>query len=223
MELPKEKEEPDLTELIYRVSHDFKAPIRHINQFTTLLLDKEEQLSQEERNSYRQMLEVSLDKLESLLEDLLNFGRISSENFHPEKVKLQSIIEEVNRKYQVNIVFGELAEVSGDSKYLNMLFGYLLQNSIDFSKRGEDLEVSIESVDKGAVYEILVKDNGIGIDPGLANKIFAFLERGAAKEGKQGNGAGLALAERIVSLHGGSIWVNTEAKTGFEIHFTLRK
>jgi len=218
----------ELQQFAYVASHDLQEPLRTVSIFTQLLV---ETLSEEQKTSSAFMISTILDnakRMEHLVHDLLDYSNIERRGkdfFRPHHlsiilrnvlVNLQSSVHESGAK----IIVDDLPYVTGDELQLTRLFQNLISNSIKYrSERQVEISITAESSERG--WTISVRDNGIGIEPHFAEKVFGIFKRLHERERYPGNGMGLAICRQIAEQHGGQIWVDTDFRDGACVQILL--
>lgn len=221
----------ELEQYAYVVSHDLKQPIKTINGFANLLkrdLIKKEALD-EENTQFLELIINSSNNMHQLVTDLLAYAKLTSEKEVPfRKLPLDDVLNSVLTNLQnqidtneVNIERSTLPTLDIVPVKMNQVFQNIISNAIKFKKKAEPLTIKIQSKEKATHCELTIEDNGIGIDKKNQEKIFApFKKLHPAKE-YAGSGIGLATCKRIIELHNGEIWVESEKNKGTKFIFTL--
>lgn len=222
----------DLEQFAYVASHDLQEPLRKVTSFCQLLQRRYGNQLDERADQYIEFAVDGARRMQVLINDLLTFSRVgrTTEAFEPVDMQaiaaraladLESIVVENDAKVQVR----DLPTVEGDPTLLTMLMRNLLGNALKF--RGEQppmVTISAEATTSPAdvdEWTFTVEDNGIGIEPEYAEKVFVIFQRLHAREHFEGTGIGLALAKRIVEFHEGRIWIDTARTIGTAINFTI--
>ena len=217
----------DLKEFAYVVSHDLKEPLQVMRGFLTLLEKRYKDKLDEKAN---ELVRYSIDgakRMQELIKDLLEYSRVGtkSREFKPTDCSLilnkaisnlQAAIEESGAK----VTHTGLPTVIADAMQLSSLFQNLIGNAIKFCG-SEAPKVHISAKRKGNEWLFSVRDNGIGIAPEFADKIFAVFQRLHTTEEYPGTGIGLAICKKIAERHGGRIWVESEPGKGSTFYFTI--
>jgi signal transduction histidine kinase len=218
----------ELERFNYTASHDLKAPLITIRGFLGVLLEEAAAGRVDLMNDAIERIDRAAGKMQGLLEDLLDFSRVTSSRDEREQVLLTKLLDEVLELIAGQIARGnarvevspELPTVFADPSRLRTLFQNLIANAVKFM--GDQLqpliEVGCEQRDAELLY--YVRDNGMGIDSRYHEKIFGLFDR--LNPNAEGSGVGLAIARRIVELYGGRIWVQSEGRgQGCAFYFTL--
>ncbi|MEM6726304.1 MAG: ATP-binding protein, partial [Bacteroidota bacterium] len=222
--------EKDLEQLAYCISHDLRAPLRHIEGFTQMTLMKETENLTEKGKENLQFVLTAANRMQQMINEILEYSRARKAMIDKDLIALTDIVElvkyelEIDNKYpETQWKFDGLPAVLADRKYLKKIMYYLLDNAVKFSSKQEQPSVEITCKTKETEYVICVKDNGAGFDMRFYDKIFIVLQRLHTSKQFEGNGIGLASAKRLVELHGGDIWGNSQENVGTTFYFTLPK
>jgi light-regulated signal transduction histidine kinase (bacteriophytochrome) len=218
----------EMNQFTYIVSHDLQAPLRMVTGFLELLEKKHSDKLNESAKQYIDYAVKGANKMKSLIFDLLEYSRLSSVVKEPAEVDLNVILQEVKEKLApvieeagAIVTNDNLPVVIADSKKMIQLFEHLLGNALKFRSKAVP-EISIAVKEENGFWVIAVNDNGIGIDPAFAEKIFIVFRRLFSDETRYGGtGIGLAICKKIAELHGGTIWVESAADKGSTFFFTL--
>ncbi|MGE5498780.1 MAG: PAS domain S-box protein, partial [Syntrophothermus sp.] len=222
-----ERSNRELEQFAYAASHDLQEPLRMISNYAQMLARKYKERLDENADIYIGFITDGAKRMNNLIQDLLLYARITSKQEQFTQCNLNHIVSEVIRDLQMIInessagfEIDELPEVSAIPALMKQLFQNLIQNALKF--RGDEKPViKISAKNKAGQWIISVKDNGIGIDKDFYNKIFLLFQRLNDNVKYPGTGIGLSLCKKIVELHGGSIWVESEINKGSEFFFTL--
>ncbi len=225
-----EKVNEELEKFVYTVSHDLKSPIVSIHGFSTLLLeDYEDQLDADARH-YLERIQKNALAMQQLVKDLLELSRVGRGVLHFEKINAKEIIERalVEYSYQVREekieikVQERFPDIYADVTQMIQVFANLIGNAIKFRHpEREEAIVEIGSEVRGRDIVFWVRDNGIGIAPEFHDRIFNLFERHPHTKKVEGSGIGLTVVKRIIELHKGKIWVESESGEGATFYFTL--
>jgi PAS domain S-box-containing protein len=218
----------ELESFSYSVSHDLRAPLRHIDGFARIL--KEEHASQlsEEGIRYLDRVLQAANHMGQLVDDLLNLARIGRKEMARQRVQLGELVREAMADLPPEVSARQtewriepLAEVDCDPGLVKLVLVNLLSNAVKFTKDRQPavIEVGTRETEKGKAF--MVRDNGVGFDPKYADKLFGVFQRLHRQEDFAGTGIGLATVQRIVHRHGGEVWAESSPGKGAAFFFTL--
>ncbi|WP_426702199.1 sensor histidine kinase [Rhodanobacter sp. Col0626] len=219
----------ELEAFSYSVSHDLRAPLRHIAGFARKL---EQQLGEhvdEKAAHYLDVIGSSAQRMALLIDDLLVFSRLGRGALRLQAVDMQSLVEEASALAEAGLedrritwTIAPLPMVIGDENMLRTVWQNLLGNAVKYTGQCEvaRVEVSVRQGRNGD-YEFTVADNGAGFDMQYADKLFGVFQRLHRASEFPGNGIGLANVRRIVARHGGRVWADAEPGQGARFHFSL--
>lgn len=218
-----------LENFAYIASHDLKLPIKNISVFSKLLMTKLNEPSLKVEKEYCHFIAKNVDRMEQTISALLNFSVVSNHPLNKKNEVLSDLLDEVLTDLQI-----PLKEVNGivnileipdriivDKYLFELLIQNLIGNSIKFRKPTIPLVVHIVGQIEGKYHQFCITDNGIGIDKKYHERIFGLFKRLHNGESIAGIGIGLTLCKKIVDLHGGDIWVESEVGKGSNFYFTL--
>ena len=223
-----ETKNKELEQFAYVASHDLQEPLRTISSFVDFL--KEEYMGKLDENADNYLVYISQasDRMQTLIKDLLDYSRIGRKGIVAE-VNCNDIISDVLADLSSTIednnasiaVLEKLPIVKGYTTELKQLFQNLVSNSIKFHKKNIPPEITIqgEKIDGG--WQFSFKDNGIGIEKKHHERIFIIFQRLHIRAEYEGSGIGLSHCKKIVDLHGGKIWVDSELGKGSNFQFTI--
>ncbi|MDO3695404.1 PAS domain S-box protein [Wenyingzhuangia sp. chi5] len=219
------KSNESLQEYAHIVSHDLKSPLRSINALISWI--KEDNLGNldEISNQNILMIEKTLEKMELLISDVLEYSRVGADLHLDQKVNINDLLTELLQVIYVpeNIhvsVENNLPIILGDKVKLEQLFQNLLSNAVKFSNK-EIGEIKVGCVDVGTHFQFSVSDNGMGIEKQYFDKIFKIFQ--SLHKRKDSSGIGLSIVKKIVELHHGSIWLESKVGEGTIFYFTVKK
>ena len=215
-----ERSNAELEQFAYVASHDLSEPLRMVTSYLQLLERRYKDALDEDASEFIHYAVDGASRMRALIDDLLAYSRVGRHDRPLEEVDLQAVVTRVvqvltaGREDGGRIVVGPLPVVSGDQHQITQLFQNLLGNGLKFRhpERPALVEVTAEPV--GSRWRITVADNGIGIDPAHAERIFGVFQRLHARDEYPGTGVGLAIARKVVERHGGSIWVEPGPEGG---------
>ncbi|HEY0638647.1 MAG TPA: ATP-binding protein [Pseudonocardiaceae bacterium] len=223
-----ERSNRDLEQFAYVASHDLQEPLRKVSSFCQLLQRRYSGQMDERADSYIEFAVDGARRMQQLINDLLAFSRVGRLTTGFADVDLNAVadtalsqLSTAREEAGAEITVRELPTVRGESGLLLLLLTNLIGNALKFHRPGVPpvVEVSAEPHDDG--WEIAVADNGIGVEPEYADKVFVIFQRLHAREEYSGTGIGLAMAKKIVEYHGGRIWIDPGRTDGATVRFTL--
>ena len=216
-----------LEQFAYAASHDLQEPLRMVSSYLQLLERRYGDALDEDAEEFLEFAVDGADRMRAMIQGLLQYSRIETKGDPFEPTDLDSILDEVLTDLQLRVERSDadvtsdpLPVVQGDADQLRQVFQNLLDNAMEYA--GDDPpRVHISSEKRGDEWIISVHDDGIGIEPGDADRIFEVFNRLHTHEEYDGTGIGLALCERIIERHGGDIWVESTPGEGSTFSFTL--
>jgi signal transduction histidine kinase len=221
----------ELEAFAYSVSHDLRAPVRHITGFTELLQKHADPVLDDTSRRHIAKVLDSSKRMGNLIDDLLAFSRISRAEKQNATVGLQQLVEQVvndtqqeTAKRNITWRVGALPTCYGDPAMLRLVFVNLISNAVKFTRNQPRADIEIGSLN-GRKNEIVVfvKDNGVGFDMNYKDKLFGVFQRLHSQEAFEGTGIGLATVQRIVSRHGGEVWAESSIDNGASFFVALPK
>jgi len=221
----------ELEAFAYSVSHDLRAPVRHIAGFTELLQKRSDAVLDDQSRHHINMILDSAKRMGTLVDDLLAFSRIGRAETQKTTVHLEQLIKgvvvEVTPEAQGrNIAWrvGTLPICYGDPSMLRLVFANLVTNAVKFTRTREQAEIEIDSLNHTPdEVVVFVKDNGVGFDMKYKDKLFGVFQRLHSQEAFEGTGIGLATVQRIVQAHGGRVWAEASINNGATFYVVLPK
>ena len=218
----------ELEAFTYSVSHDLRAPLRAIIGFSSILEEDYGSKLDEEAQRITGVIKSNTQKMGSLIDDLLNFSRMGRHEIIKTQIDTKGMVNEVIREvyresstHQINWVIHPLPTVWGDINMLRQVWLNLVSNAIKYSGNSEPANIEIGTFIKDQQIVFFVKDNGAGFDQQYAHKLFKVFQRLHSIHEFEGTGVGLAIIEKIVSKHGGSVWAEGRKGEGASFYFTL--
>jgi len=218
----------ELEAFSYSVSHDLRAPLRHISGFSKMLVEEFGPGLDPTAQKYVERIQAGTQEMGLLVDELLNLARVGRHALNRQATKLNSLVAEVVAMLQpesegrrVAWVIADLPALECDPVLVRQVFQNLLANALKFTRSRAHalIEVSHKEEDGQAVF--MVRDNGIGFNMKYVDKLFGVFQRLHRAEDFEGTGIGLATVQRIVQKHGGRVWAEGELDKGAAFYFTL--
>ncbi|MBU1109489.1 MAG: HAMP domain-containing protein [Candidatus Riflebacteria bacterium] len=218
----------ELEAFSYSVSHDLRAPLRHIDGFIELLVSRCRDDLSEKGKHYVDIIGSSARQMSALIDDLLKFSRTGRADMHMETMDMNKVLHEALENFsesfsgrKIEWIIGELPAVHGDIALLRQVWANLLDNAIKYTRTREIARIEVSARKENGETIFSIKDNGVGFDMQYAGQLFGVFRRLHSEEEFEGTGIGLATVQRIVSRHGGRVWAVAELNRGATFNFTL--
>ncbi|MGA9507164.1 MAG: PAS domain S-box protein [Candidatus Sulfotelmatobacter sp.] len=218
----------ELEAFTYSVSHDLRAPLRHIGGFSRILIEDFGSRMDPEARHHLQRIEEGTHRMGLLVDELLNLARVGRHTVNLQVTSLNTLIEEVVSLLQpetegraVTWKISSLPLVNCDPVLIKQVFQNLIANALKFTRPRERAIIEISHREKNRQVVIEVRDNGVGFNMKYMDKLFGVFQRLHRAEDFEGTGIGLATAHRIVHKHGERIWAQAELDKGAAFFFTL--
>lgn len=215
--------------VLHLASHDLREPVRTILNYVQLIADKLEKHDYEEATEYAQFAQSAAARMEKLLTDLKAYISLNTHRFASGKVSMKLAVADALKtlktrlqESEAEVSIAELPDVTADRELVEKLIGVLVDNGIKFHKKNKKpvIDIGFDKYDGKVVF--CIRDNGIGIPKKYQQKIFELFERLNRVDEYPGNGLGLAIAKKIVEMHGGELWVESLPGFGSSFYFTLQ-
>ncbi len=219
------KSNDELQEYAHIVSHDLKSPLRSINALMSWIREDNEGKLDNVSLQNMDLIETTLEKMELLISDVLEYSSIGSNSLNRDDVDLNDLVEDLKRILflpdHINInILNPLPVVKGEKTKLQQLFQNLISNAIKFNDKAHGI-IEIDVKEETSFYQFSISDNGVGIDKQYHNKIFKIFH--ALNKSKDSTGIGLTIVKKIIDLYKGEIWIESEVGQGTIFYFTLKK
>lgn len=218
----------DLEAFTYSVSHDLRAPLRHISGFSKILTEEYGSSLAPEAQHHLQRIHEGTRRLGLLVDDLLNLAHVGRRDLGLQVTGLSSVVAEVVADLkpecegrQVEWKIGSLPFVECDPALMKQVFQNLLSNAVKFTRPRNPAIIEVGQKDQEGGPLVFIRDNGVGFSMKYADKLFGVFQRLHRPEDFEGTGVGLATVQRIIQKHGGRIWVEAELDKGATFYFTL--
>ncbi len=222
----------ELESFSYSVSHDLRAPLRHISGFVSVLrqrLEASSVLDDRKIVHYMQVIEDSSQKMSLLIDGLLTLSRVGRTELIQIPIDLTELVQTAIKLAQpqtanltqtetVEFEIGDLPSVTGDPTLLQQVFSNLISNAVKFSRGRNPAIIVIDSLPDGTIF---VKDNGVGFEMEYADRLFGAFQTLHSQREFEGTGIGLAIVWRIIHRHGGTIWAQSAPDRGATFYFKL--
>jgi light-regulated signal transduction histidine kinase (bacteriophytochrome) len=224
-----EQQNRQLEQFTYITTHDLQEPLLSLIAFTELLKDESSDNTEEDKKSYIGFIAQLATRMQTLVKGIMEYSKIGTEK-KSVLVDFDSVIKEVliDLRYTIESVnaiikIDPLPEIIGYPLEIRLLFQNLIANALKFTKQEVNPEIKISAKEDIDNWTFSVQDNGIGIKDNDKEKIFVIFKRLHDRDSYEGTGIGLSHCEKIVRLHGGTIWVDSKINEGCTFNFTIPK
>jgi predicted ATPase/signal transduction histidine kinase len=218
----------ELEAFAYSVSHDLRAPLRHIDGYVGLLVSRCRDGLTDQGLRYVDTIADSARQMGVLIDDLLQFSRTGRVEMQQKRIDMNQALQdalaplqESNAGRAIEWVIEEMPTVRGDHALLRQVWANLLGNAVKYTRTRASARIEVSSREEDHEIIFAITDNGVGFDPQYAGKLFGIFQRLHSQEEFEGTGIGLATVERIVSRHGGRVWAESELDKGATFYFAL--
>ena len=218
----------ELEAFIYSVAHDLRAPLRSISGFSEILFKRYADKVDDKGKKHFNSIIHSAEQMNKIIDDLLSLSRISRHEMHKEDVDISKILKSLAAKLQaeqprqfsvVEIKDGMLG--FADARLMQLALSNLLGNAWKFTSKTAQAKIECGSLNQEGKTVYYVKDNGAGFDQNFAERMFLPFHRLHTEQEFEGTGIGLAIVERVIRRHGGTIWAKGNINEGATFFFTL--
>jgi signal transduction histidine kinase len=221
----------ELEAFSYSVSHDLRAPLRHVSGFAELLSEHAGATLDDQGRKYITTINNAAKKMATLIDDLLGFSRISRAALHAQPIGLEKIVDAARREVttlrntgarQIDWRIEPLPEILADPALLHQVFVNLFSNALKYTSTREQAHIEVGTVpgEPGEVV-VYVRDNGVGFDMKYVDKLFGVFQRLHRANEFEGTGIGLANIKRTVTRHGGRVWAEGVVNQGATFYVAL--
>ncbi|MDB5256017.1 MAG: hypothetical protein JWM14_712 [Chitinophagaceae bacterium] len=218
----------ELETFSYSVSHDLKAPLRSLEGFSKLLLENYKGKFDADADRWLHFIAENANRMGILINDILNFSRISRSNLNTSYFPMQQTVEQLfdaeKNNYpdkSIELHIGKLEDVEADRVMLGQVWQNLISNALKYSSKNDHISVTIDCKKEADFMVYSIKDNGVGFDEKYKDKLFGVFQRLHRSEEFEGTGVGLAIVNRIIQKHDGWIQVSSTLGKGTEFVFAL--
>lgn len=225
-----EESNKELEAFTYSVAHDLRAPLRHIDGFSKMLMEEDSAALSDEAKRYLARIRQGTSHMGQLVDDLLNLARLGRQELSLQVTGLNSLVEDVlkdlkaeNPDREIHWNIQPLPFVECDPGLVRQVFSNLLSNALKYTRPRKMALIEVSQRTENGEIIILVRDNGVGFSMKYADKLFGVFQRLHRAEDFEGTGVGLATVQRIIRKHGGRVWAEAELDKGATFYFTLGK
>ena len=221
----------ELESFSHSVSHDLRAPLRHIAGYSELLKESAGSSLEGESLHYLDAIIKSAGRMGNLIDDLLGFARMARTEVQRTTVSLDELVQETLKDLRGDVEgrtiawnIDPLPRVEGDPRMLRLVFTNLIANSLKFTRTRPQAQIGIGGRnEQNGEVEVFIRDNGVGFDSQYMDKLFNVFQRLHSSTEFEGTGIGLANVRRIIERHGGRVWAEGSVDGGATFHFSLPK
>ena len=220
----------DLDQFASIAAHDLQGPLRVISGFLELLREKYKDKLDKQAQEYINLSIDGAENMSELIADLLEYSRLETDGMNIEETDITKTIQRTMRQLMAainetdaKISFENLPKVSCDPLKIQRIFYNLIENALKYKPKNKKPEITINATEKTEHWHFVVEDNGIGIKKEKLNDIFLMFNRLHKKTEFKGTGIGLAICKKVIDLHNGEIWAESNYGHGTQFHFTLPK
>jgi light-regulated signal transduction histidine kinase (bacteriophytochrome) len=218
----------ELESFSYSVSHDLRAPIRAINGYATILHEDHSRELGTAGNDAVHSIQQNSKRMGNLIDDLLAFSKLGRKQVTVSEIKMNALIKLINEelltdqeKTKIKLFVHTLPPAKGDLSLIKQVWINLISNAVKYSKYKQEPTIEIGSYKKDKLVVYYVKDNGAGFDMQYYDKLFGVFQRLHSQEEFEGTGIGLAIVQKIVHRHNGTVWADSKPDEGTCFYFSL--
>jgi light-regulated signal transduction histidine kinase (bacteriophytochrome) len=220
----------ELEAFSYSVSHDLRAPLRHIEGFVEILVSNKAGSLDDDSGQYLRTIAASAKQMGRLIDDLLTFSRTARAELRKTEISVADLVKTVIRDLgpdvenrQVQWIVKDLPKVEADPALLRQVMVNLISNALKYTRTRKQAKIEIGASASATEHVIFVRDDGVGFDMRYAHKLFGVFQRLHRTADFEGTGIGLANVRRIIHRHGGHTWAEGELDKGATFYFSLPK
>jgi PAS domain S-box-containing protein len=218
----------ELESFSYSVSHDLRAPLRHIDGFARILKEEHAAVLSDDAHRYLDRVLQASNRMGQLVDDLLNLSKIGRKELARQKTKLGDLLRQVMTELPAEATsrniewrIDPLPDMDCDPGLIKLVLSNLLANAVKFTRLQQHPVIEVGTDEMNGTPTFYVRDNGVGFDPRYADKLFGAFQRLHREEQFEGTGVGLATVQRVIHRHGGKVWAESEPDCGATFFFTL--
>jgi PAS domain S-box-containing protein len=218
----------ELEAFSYSVSHDLRAPLRAIDGFSRILVEENLAKADEDTRQLLSGIQKNARKMAQLIEDLLQFSRLTRSSLATEEVNLEELFRNAIQEQvaaqpgrKIELTIAKLSTVRGDRAMLRQVVENLISNALKYTRGREVTQIEVGMRPEGEGNVFWVRDNGVGFDMKYADKLFGVFQRLHTEREFEGTGVGLAIVQRIIQRHNGRIWAEATPNQGATFFFYL--
>ncbi len=217
----------ELETFSYSVSHDLRAPIRAINGYSSILQEIYSGKMDSEGLGALQSIKHNSKRMGELIDDLLAFSRLGRKEISVAEINMNALVKSIKEEDTASdsskIIFTihDLIPTKGDPSLIKQVWINLISNAIKYSQKKTKTHIEIGSSVKNNFIEYYIKDNGVGFDMQYYEKLFGVFHRLHSQEEFEGTGIGLAIVQKIINRHKGTVWADSKVDEGATFYFSL--
>lgn len=222
-----ERQNKELKQFAYLASHDLKGPLKTVSNYIQLLDRKYKRKLDEQAGVFIDFISSAVDRMNTQIKDLLDYSLIG-QNKEQSLIDCNVMVKAIQSNLSFSIAESKatfeidpLPQIQGYETELYLLFQNLISNALKFHKKDSKPHIKIAAQKEGDYWRFMIQDNGIGIEKQYQERIFVIFQRLHTREEFEGTGIGLAHCQKIVELHKGKIWVESQPDEGSTFYFTI--
>jgi signal transduction histidine kinase len=220
----------ELESFSYSVSHDLRAPLRHIDGFAEMLRKSQSERLDEKGRRYLDVISEAARKMGTLIDELLVFSRMGRQELLKSPINMRAVVQEAiaqlepeHAQRNIEWIISDLRQVEADPAMLRQVWINLISNAVKYTRGLARARIEIGSYDIATEHVFFIRDNGVGFDMKYADKLFGVFQRLHSEREFEGTGIGLANVKRIIARHGGRTWAESQPGKGSSFYFSLIK
>lgn len=216
----------ELESFSYSVSHDLRAPLRAIDGFSKIIMEDHSEKMDEEGMRLLNVIITNSKKMGTLIDDLLNFSRVSRKTTDFKPIDMNALVNEVIQEQAIDptiVIMEKMPPIKGERTQIKQVYSNLMANAVKFSQKETDPKVEVGCDEKSKECVFYVKDNGVGFDMKYYSKLFGVFQRLHTNEEFKGTGVGLSIVEKVISKHKGRVWAESKVGSGATFFFAIPK